>query len=487
MKPTTKLRRAPRKKEGETDKSFQARLKAYERDKAIREYERNSPQGIIDLDDEDAIVTPEQAAIIARMEKDKMLLSLQEPEWEAEKEAFLEKHHAEHQSERRAAIVAAPTGTREPSPGKVDTDPLLSRLDEILDRVGGLERHVDKLSRLVAATMPARTLKPAAKAAVLELAPELAEAFKDERVRELYETYEHVVKMGRDKKITANFPKSLWGELVEAGIDQTEIVCRVIPHSALIARCAAKKVFRVMEDEESSVENVRFTLAKSGLVVTTMHAAGLKRGSQVKVVMDHTEAVMRGLVKGLEPVPELPKPEPEPQPAPVPVAKPQSRFDKAAWADADLPDEEHEPELPPRPRLFPERVVGVQKTPPGTRVVIEDEPEDDAPTMSMIGLSKPHPDAIKRGNPRFAEWEEPEPITTDAVDDEPTRVDVVDEPGWGLKPTTFIERTTTPPVEDEIDTEPWEEEDEQPDEDFALFRTPEEPQKSSRAVDLFAD
>ncbi len=412
---SSKLRRAPRQKEGETDKSYQGRLRAYERDKVIRDYERSSPQGIIDPDDDDAAITPEQAAIIARLEKDALLLSVREPEWEEETEAFLEKHHENYRAERKAAIV----GNLPQKQAPAGLDPLLSRLDELLDRVGGLETLVDKLARLVAVTLPERSLKPAAKAAVLEIAPELIEAFKDERVRELYETYEHVVGMGYNKKMNANFPKSIRGGYVEAGKDQTEIVCRVIPHSALIARCAAKKVFRIMEGEDSTVQNVKLALAKSGLIVTTMHAAGLARGSQVKIVMNHAEAVKRGLVKGLEPVPELPKPQPSAvvEDAPAP---------KDAWNEPD--------------------------------VVILDEVDEQIEPPSTAPLPPPSVaiPAPKKGNPRFSEW-----------DDE----------------------TTTEAVEDEggIDTEPWEEEDEQPDEDFALFRTTEEPQKSSRAVDLFAE
>jgi hypothetical protein len=382
MKTTMKLRRAPRQKEGETDKSFKARLAAYNKAKAIKEYER---------DDDDEALTPEQAELAARIEAE-AALDLDDPDDETV--VFLKKHHENERTARRAAIVAAPTGKPEPHEVPGDLDPVLSRLDGLLDRVAGLESLVDKLARLIAITVPERSLKPAAKAAVLTIAPELAEAYRDERVRELHETFEHVVGIGYHKKRSANFPRALDDSIDFVGRDpDKEKVCRIIPHSALIARCAAKKAFRVVEGEESAVQNVKHALTKSGLIVTTLHAAGLKRGSQVKIVMDHAEAVARGLVKGLAAAPE-------------PEVKPRASFDKSAWQD--------EPE-------------------PAAN-------DEDLDTVPLVVL-------------------EPEPTTTDAVDDE------------GI----------------DTETEWEEEEDDGYNEDpIALFRESGEQQKSSKAIDLFA-
>lgn len=385
MKTTMKLRRAPRQKEGETNKAYQSRLAAYERDKAIQEYERDLGHTAED----DETLTPEQAELAARIEAE-AALDLDDPDDETV--AFLHKHHENERTARRAAIVAAPTGKTEPREAPGDLDPIQSRLDELLNRVGGLETLVDKLARLIAATVPTRTLKPAVRSVVLDIAPELAEAYRDERVRELYETYEHVVNMGYHKKRSANFPRALDDVIDFVDRDPgKETVCRIIPHSALLARCAAKKAFRVVEGEESTIQNVKLALVKSGMVTTTMHAAGLKRGSTVKIIMDHAEAVKRGLVKGLAAVPV-------PEVKPALELKPCATFDKDAWT------------------------------------------------------------------------EEPEPTTEDVVD-EPTTTDVVGD--------------------EEIDTEPWEEEEDDGfnDDPIALFHESGEQQKaakSSKAIDLFA-
>jgi len=370
-----KLRRAPRQKEGETDKSYQSRLTAYNKAKAIEEYERNA-HGVID---DDEAQTPYEAELAARIEAE-AALALDDPE--DPDTAFITKHHAGDRTARRAAIVAAPTGKPETHEVHGDLDPVLSRLDDLLDRVAGLESLVDKLARLIAATVPARTLKPAVRSVVLDIAPELAEAYRDERVQELFETYEHVVGMGYHKKRSANFPRALDDIIDYTGRNpENNKACRIIPHSALVARCAAKKAFRVIEGEESAVQNVKLAIVKSGLVVTTLHAAGLKRGSTVKIVLDHAEAVARGLVDGLAAAPEV-KPAPEILPR--------------AWED------------------------------------------------------------------------EPEPTTTDAVD-QPSTTDAVDD--------------------EEIDTDTeWEEEEEDGynEDPIALFREAGEQQKSSKAIDLFA-
>ena len=380
MKTTMKLRRAPRQKEGETDKSYQSRLTAYNKAKAIEEYERDLGH----TTEDDEAQTPYEAELAARIEAE-AALALDDPE--DPDTAFITKHHAGDRTARRAAIVAAPTGKPETHEAPGDLAPILSRLDDLLDRVAGLESLVDKLARLIAATVPARTLKPAVRSVVLDIAPELAEAYRDERVQELFETYEHVVGMGYHKKRSANFPRALDDIIDYTGRNpENNKACRIIPHSALVARCAAKKVFRVVEGETSAAQNVNLAIAKSGLVVTTLHAAGLKRGSTVKIVMDHAEAVARGLVKGLAAAPAL-------------EVKPALEILPRAWT------------------------------------------------------------------------EEPEPTTTEAVD----------------------QPTTTEAVDEEIDTETeWEEEEDDGynEDPIALFHEAGEQQKaakSSKAIDLFAE
>lgn len=442
MKQTTPSTRAPRQKAGESDSAFKKRTEAYYKAKEIRDYENRNP----DLEPEqaeDAYITKLAAQI-----EEEASLALSDPE---DEEAQYASRH--HNPTPYLGLKPAPEPQEAPQ-APSDLNHVLSRLDELQGGVARLESLVDKLARLIAATMPARTLKPAAKAAVLSIAPELAEAYRDDRVREICETYEHVVNMGYAKKRSANFPRALDDKIDYTGYrPEDTVVCRVIPYSALIARCSAKKSFRVVQGEDSAVQNVKLACIKAGMVVTTLDKAGMKRGSHVQIVMDHAEAVKRGLVKGLEPVPELPKPKPEPKPAPKAV------FDKAAW-------EEPEP------------------TPP---------------------VAKP----AKSRNPRFSGWDEQEDTST--VPDEvlTTTAPPVDEPDELSEAVEKFHRdletttnpvdeeidtepsfTTTNPVDDEIDTEPWEEEEDDGynEDPIALFReSGEQQKKSSKAVDLFAD
>jgi hypothetical protein len=267
-------------------------------------------------------------------------------------------------------------------------------LGHLQHQLAALTVRVVELEKLVAASVAYRSLKPSAKAKVDKIDPSVGAAFKDKRTLLALTVFEHVAELPRKKKVAANFPKLLLGEYVDSSVDETVNTVRVIPYTALLHRLAAKKDFRPSLDETSSQDNARRAIEKSGLIVTTMHEAGIRQGSALLVVMDRTEAEACGLVRKSRDVEIQPEDEPEIQPAPTP----------------------------------------------------------------------------KQSNPRFTEWNEPEPTTEDVVD-EPTTTDVVGD--------------------EEIDTEPWEEEEDDGfnDDPIALFHESGEQQKaakSSKAIDLFA-
>jgi hypothetical protein len=307
-------------------------------------------------------------------------------------------------SEAPSAPSYAFTHLDKPQSLQTPEEVALSRAERTDNALLALTQRVIELEKLVAASVAYRSLSPAAKSRVDKIDPSVGKTFRDKRTLEALAVYDHVVNMGRKKKVSANFPRPLLDSIDLTGGDrpQDDETCRVIPYTALLHRLAAKKAFRASETEKSAQMNAQIAIEKSGLIVTSMHEAGIINGSTLMLVMDRIEAEKRGVVRKIKDV-ELPKV------AAAPEILPRASFDKSAWQDEPEP-------------------------------VANDEDLDIIPA-SLVVL-------------------EPEPTTADAVDDE------------------------------EIDTETeWEEEEDDGynEDPIALFRESGEQQKSSKAIDLFAE
>jgi hypothetical protein len=235
-------------------------------------------------------------------------------------------------SEAPSAPSYAFTHLDKPQSLQTPEEVALSRAERTENDLLALTARVIELEKLVAASVAYRSLSPAAKSRVDKIDPSVGKAFRDKRTLEALAVYEHVATMDRKKKASANFPKLLWGSKDLTGGDrpQDNVACRVIPYTSLLHRLAAKKAFRPSETEKTAQHNAQIAIEKSGLVVASMHEAGIAVGSTLMVVMDRTEAEARGVVRKLKEV-ELPKVEPQPE------ILPRTSFDKSAWQDEPEP------------------------------------------------------------------------------------------------------------------------------------------------------
>lgn len=199
------------------------------------------------------------------------------------------------------------------------------------------DQRLEFIEKLLFITTPFRKLPPELQERAAELFPPTEQnRVVTPRVDIVLSLFKKIINMTKAQRKDARFPRVLNPHLTEEEVKSGQCgpLIKAAPLSLLINRCKQRKDFVMKVGDISQLNNIMNAIKKSGLVVTTLHDAGIQEGSEVKIVLTREAAIERN-VPGY--VDRSKKPVVEDKPA-----GPYAAFDAIVAARGEEPEDESE-------------------------------------------------------------------------------------------------------------------------------------------------
>lgn len=166
-----------------------------------------------------------------------------------------------------------------------------------------IEARLERIERILLTTTPWKKLPPDLRKRAVELQEIAVPRPRGDlsRLEVLCGEFEKLAALPAGKRDKLHFPRELMPHIELDDDDQP--VSRphaIVPLSILINRCENRKGFEPVPGEMEKRENIMETLAASNLVLATLHECGLRKDSDLRVVMSNDMARKLG-VKCKEP------------------------------------------------------------------------------------------------------------------------------------------------------------------------------------------